>query len=68
MTEEARPSEALAGRLPCCVCGRLTDDAIDYVVVRLTTDYNDGTQFLGAHAACLNSVFTPGLSVEVHLM
>ena len=58
---------AAVSHLRCCVCGGATDDAADYVEASLTTDYSDGFQVLGAHAACLDGVFAPGFKVEVHL-
>ncbi len=51
----------------CCVCGGETTDAFDYVLVAVTADYTDGEQWLGAHAACLNSVLAAGFTVEAHL-
>lgn len=60
--------ELTSERLRCCVCGRDTADALDYVVLEVTTDHVDTRQWLGAHAECLNGVLAPGFSVEVHLM
>lgn len=57
----------IAKRLRCSICGLGTSDAIDYVELSLETDYTDGFQCLGAHAACLNSVLADGFAVEVHL-
>jgi hypothetical protein len=54
-------------RLRCCICGRGTEDAVDYVEASLTTDYTDGFQVPGSHAACLNSVVAEGFAVEAHL-
>ncbi|MBT2392326.1 hypothetical protein J7E87_23615 [Streptomyces sp. ISL-1] len=55
-------------RLRCCVCGRDTFDATDYVHLELTAQHVDTRQFLGAHAECLNGVLAQGFTVEVHLM
>lgn len=53
-------------RLACAICGLDTAEAVDYVEMSLTTDYSDGFQVLGSHAACLNGVLDHG-TVEVHL-
>jgi hypothetical protein len=54
-------------RLTCCICGIDTGEAVDYVEMALTTDYTEGFQVLGAHAACLNGVTCDGFVVDVHL-
>jgi hypothetical protein len=54
-------------RLTCCICGIDTGEAVDYVEMSLTTDYTDGFQVLGVHAACLNGVTRDGFVIEVHL-
>ncbi|MFF3323646.1 hypothetical protein [Streptomyces sp. NPDC002889] len=54
--------------LRCCVCGRDTFDATDYVAMELTVEHVDTRQFFGAHAECLNGVMAPGFTVEAHLM
>jgi hypothetical protein len=40
---------------------------VDYIELTLETDYTDGFQVLGAHAACLNGVVADEFTVEVHL-
>jgi hypothetical protein len=55
-------------RLLCCVCGRSTDKASNYVHLRITAEGTEARQFLGAHAECLDKALAPGFSVEVHLM
>lgn len=58
----------LSERLRCCICGLDTKDAVDYVIIQITSEYHEGQQFFGAHAACLNSVTAQGFAVEVQLM
>lgn len=55
-------------RLRCCLCGRDTSDALDYVRLEITSEDVDTRQFLGAHAECLNGVLAAGFTVETHLM
>jgi hypothetical protein len=55
-------------RLRCCICGEDTEGAEDYVLMELSAEDSDARQYFGAHAGHLNSVFTNGFSVEVHLM
>ena len=50
-------------RYPCAVCGDpWTLEAADYVELTVHAP-DDGTQWLGAHATCLNNVFE--IKVEV---
>ena len=61
-------ADGVSERLRCFICGRSTADAVDYVLVKLTSDYNDAEQFFGSHAACLNGVVASGFHVEVQMM
>lgn len=53
------------GRFRCCICGRDTTDAFDYIEVQLSTDFNDSIQRLGAHASCLNDALHTDIRVEI---
>jgi len=61
-------AEDVSTKLRCCICGNDTADAVDYLLLKLTSLYSRGEQFLGAHAACLNAILAEGFRAEVHLM
>jgi hypothetical protein len=52
-------------RLRCCICGRETEDANDYVQLTLSTDTSESIQYFGAHAAHLSEVFALGFNIEI---
>jgi hypothetical protein len=58
---------SLSQRLRCCICGEDTEGAQDYVLLELSTESSPTLQYLGAHAAHLNSALATGFSVEVPL-
>ena len=53
-----RMKTAKTSRFVCCVCGDpATLDAADYVELAIQVPDSQGSQWLGAHRACLNRVF-----------
>lgn len=63
-SEESEWTGVVSQRLRCCICGRDTEGAQDYVLLELTAA-SDGRQFLGAHSKHLNAVLAEGFVVEV---
>lgn len=63
-----RMSETRLDRLRCFICGEDTSDAVDYLLVSLTSPFAEAQQYFGVHAACFNAGAAKGFRVELHLM
>ncbi|MFE3166039.1 hypothetical protein [Streptomyces sp. NPDC059224] len=68
MPSATSPADTMFQRLLCCVCGRSTDDADDYVLLGISAPGTPTVQWLGAHAEHLNRALARGFSVDVHEM